>query len=69
MWLVVEHSGELGWLGAATVLMRMKYTCMCQLPNMSRVVSVILHISFMLLYLPLKLALHNTNTNGKFMSF
>lgn len=48
-----------------SVPVRMKHICMYELQNMNCVILVILHMSSMLLYLHLKLALHNIKRKGK----
>lgn len=48
-----------------TALGRTKYICMNEVQNKNCVILVILHISSMLLYFHLKLALHNIKMNSK----
>lgn len=49
----------------STILVRTKYMCMYKLQNVECVISVIPHMSLMLLYLYLKLVFHNVKMSHK----
>lgn len=51
--------------GVSVLLIKRKYICMYKSGNMNSVNSVILHMSSVLLYLQLKLALNNIKMKGK----